>query len=95
MGMRTVSSGDKHHGLGPALLARHAHPDHDLLLQQQPRAKRSINMFSEQTKIKQSEGTKERISNSGGCCPVTLVIADLVVAQEKPEAEWRSAEATR
>jgi len=32
-GRRTVCSGDELHGPGPALLGRHAHLDHDLLLQ--------------------------------------------------------------
>jgi hypothetical protein len=35
-------------------------------------------MLSEQTTISRARGTKEKISNSGGRCPVTLVIADLV-----------------
>ena len=43
---RTVCSGGQRQGFGPAPIARHAHLDHRLLLQQEHRRTRRINVIS-------------------------------------------------
>jgi hypothetical protein len=45
--------GDEGHGPGPAFLARHAHLDHDLLLQQQQRRAKK----NDQGRLETEEGT--------------------------------------
>jgi hypothetical protein len=81
----TICSGGQGHGFGPAPLARHAHLDHDLLLQAATNAEAREQLSFRALKIK----LKQRFLNSskelsGPCClPSFPAGGDLSLTDEK------------